>query len=103
MDHSEFYTVWEKLNAERQILVARRDEIEMELLEIKTKLQHLEKTMEHLMPLANLGEFVPEITQLGLTDAIRRVLQMNKDTRFSATDVRTKLKEEGYDLSGLTD
>jgi hypothetical protein len=102
MESSDFLKYWEALNAERLRLVARRDEIEMELNETKTKIRHLDATMEHLLPLADLGMFVPEITQLGITDAVRRIMQMNKDVRLSATDVRTKLKEQGYDTSGLT-
>jgi hypothetical protein len=102
MEPLEFYKHWEALQAERQRLTARRDEIEMELHETKTKIRHIDIAMEHLMPLADMGMFVSEITQLGLTDAVRRIMQMNKDVRLGATDVRNKLKEQGYDTSGLT-
>jgi|SRR5271163_3603091 len=102
MEPKEFYKHWEALQAERERLAARRDEIEMELHETKTKIRHIDSALDHLMPLADLGMLVSEITQLGLTDAVRRIFQMNKDVRLSATDVRNKLKEEGYDLSDLT-
>jgi hypothetical protein len=102
METSDFYKTWEALNEERQSLAVRRDEIELELSEIRVKLQHLDKVLEHLLPLADLSMFVCEINHLGLTDAIRTILQMKKDERFSAADVHTKLQDEGYDLSSLT-
>jgi len=102
METSDFYHAWESLNKERQSLTKRRDDLELELSEIRTKLSHLAKALEHLLPLTDINFCVTEITQLGLTDAIRNVLQTNKDKKFSATDVRTKLVEEGYDLSSLT-
>lgn len=102
METSDFYRAWETLNQERQALTTRRDELELELIEIRAKLSHLEQVLDHLLPLTDINFCVSEIAQLGLTDAIRRVLQNNKDKKLSATDVRTQLVNEGYDLSSLT-
>jgi len=80
----------------------RRDALEMEVHELRKKIEHLDKALDHLMPLADMGIFVPDINDLGLTDAVRRVLTSCANQRFSASDVRKRLTDDGYDLSGLT-
>jgi hypothetical protein len=101
MEPSEFFQVWESVNNEKQRLVVRRDEIEMELHEIRNKLKHLDATLEHLTPLADMGDFVPDITQLGLTDAVRRILE-ESELPLAAADIRKQLNDRNYDLSGLS-
>jgi hypothetical protein len=102
MQSKEFYETWATLNKEQQALITRRDEMELELSEIRIKIQHLEKILENLAPLADMSMFVSEISQLGLTEAIRRILGTNANEKLSPTDVRQKLLDEGYDLSSLT-
>lgn len=102
MESQEFYETWNRLNEERLALIASRDERELELSEIRTKIQQLDKILEYLGPLADMSIFASEITQLGLTDAIRRVLQFNENERLGPLDVMKKLQGEGYKLSSLS-
>lgn len=104
MDASEFRKTYSALYDERQRLVSQRDEMELELNELRAKIKHLDKALENLVPLADMGGLVPEMNQLGLTDAVRQVLELSGvvEERLSATEVRTKLTEYGYDLSALS-
>ncbi len=103
MDASEFQKTYDALTKERRSLIARRDEIETDLNELRARIRNIEKVLDNLLPLTDspLAVLVSDISQLGLTDAIRQVLQSSED-RLSATDVRRTLKEKDYNLSALT-
>jgi hypothetical protein len=103
MDPVDFREKWTEFSTEREALVKRRDEIELELHEIRGKLKHLDKVLENLLPLSDLTNFAAiEISNLGITDAIRRILQTNKGKKFGAGEIREELQGWRYDLSGLT-
>ena len=96
----DFSKTWFELGAERDALVNKRTELETDLAEVRNKIAHLDAVLDHLAPLANLP-WDDNIVGLGITDAIRRVLQDSSE-RLSAQEVRQRLIEKGYNLSELT-
>lgn len=103
MDAQDFAKTWHEVNKERFDLLNQRTTLETELSEVKTKISHLSEVLNHLAPLAGLMYANEEnISTLGLTDAIRSILKRSSDERMSPQDVRTRLGERGYDLSGLS-
>ena len=100
MEQQDFEKTWQVLNAERNDLVNQRNDLEMDLIEVRNKLAHLSEVLDHLAPMAGMSS-PDEITSLGITDAIRMVLQSSTE-RMSPQDVRKTLADSSYDLSGLT-
>jgi len=99
VDTQDFERTWSELNTERAALVDKRTNLENELAEIRTKLLHLDEVLIHLGPLANL---TGDIVGLGLTDAIRYILQGASPDKLSAQDIRQRLSDGGCDLSQLS-
>jgi hypothetical protein len=103
MNATDFAKTWHDLAIERSKLSDERNNLETELLEIRHKIAHIDEVLSHLAPLAGLPytDADENISQLGITDAIRWTLK-TADERLSARDIRTRLAEKGYDLSGLS-
>jgi hypothetical protein len=102
MDAADFAKTWHDLMAEKMRLFDQRTGLETELFEVRKKISHLTEVIDNLAPLAGLGYTSDgDLSQLGLTDAMRSVLK-NSDERLSAQDLRRLLVEKGYDLSGLS-
>jgi len=104
MEAADFEQTRSALFAEQQRLEEQRTTLENELAEVRHKISHLQEVLNHLAPLT--GTIYPgsesDIPSFGLTDAVRAVLMNANTERLSASEVRQKLKECGYDLSGLS-
>ena len=102
MNQQDFEKTWNAFKLEHDQLVEQRTDLENQLAEIHKKIAHLDEALGHIAPLAGFVYSTGnDISHLGLTDAIRRVLQ-DSNERLLAQDVRRLLAERGYDLSGLT-
>jgi hypothetical protein len=101
MDPEDFEKTWSELTDVRGELQDRRVILETELNEVIVKLNHLDEVLSHLAPLAGHHYDADNLSGLGITDAIRMILQ-SSDERMSATEVRKALQERGFDLSGLS-
>jgi hypothetical protein len=104
MEAADFQQTRDALSTEQRRLEELRTTLENELAEVRHKLSHLQEVLNHLEPLT--GNIYPgiksDIPALGLTDAIRAILVNANTERLSAADVRQKLVDCGYDLSGLS-
>ena len=98
MDAHDYEKLWGELTVERGALISERTDLENALVEVRSKLSHLEEILNRLGPLANI---TGEIVGLGITDAIRFIVQ-NATERLSAQDIRQQLVDQGYDLNPLT-
>ena len=100
MDQSDYNKQWSEYYAEQSSLEDQRASLEAQLSEINTQIGHLEEMLNHLAPLAGFT-FGKSVTGMGITDAIRVILDNSKD-RLAAQDVRRQLEEKGFDLSKYT-
>ena len=82
-------------------MLNRRTDLETDLIEIRNKITHLDEVLSHLAPLAGVSDSIENLPGLGITAAIRVVLQAAAH-RMSAPEVRKELAEKGYDFSGLS-
>jgi hypothetical protein len=97
----DFAETWSNIFAERQNAIARRTDLETELIEVRNRIEHLDHILDHMGPLAGLSNGDDDFLKLGLTDAVREVLSGAWE-RMSAQEIRNALAEKGYDLSSLT-
>jgi hypothetical protein len=100
MNQEDFKAMWNQLWAESIELGVRRVDLENDLNEVKAKIENIEQTLNYLRPLAGIPEG-KDLARLGLTDAIRCVLQESKQ-RMTANEVRRALQNGGFDLSGYS-
>ena len=75
-------------------LVGEQGEIQQRTQEIDQRLDTLRQSIAALSKLA--GEEFDEEQALGLTDAIRRVLQESREQSVTAHDVRVMLESRGF-------
>lgn len=97
-DYSE---TWSQILGERRKAIARRTDLETDLIEIRNKITHLDEILDHMAPLAGLSSGEDDFLKLGLTDAVREILSGSSE-RMSAQEVRGALHARAYDLSSLT-
>jgi hypothetical protein len=97
----DYAETWSQIVGERHKAVARRTDLETELIEIRNKIAHLDEILDHMAPLAGLSSGEDDFLKLGLTDAVREILSGSSE-RMSAQDVRGALHARNYDLSSLT-
>jgi hypothetical protein len=104
MEAEDFQKTRDALFSEKTRLEEQRTTLENDLAEVRHKISHLQEVLNHLAPLT--GNTYPgdehDIPSLGLTDAVRAVLINANTKKLSAAEVRQKLKDCGYDLSGLS-
>lgn len=102
MNAEDVAKTWLEYSKERSELLNLRTTLELDLIELRTKISHLNEILLHLAPLAGLDYANEEdISTLGLTDAIRSILKRSGE-RLSPQDVRQQLSNRGYDLNGLS-
>jgi hypothetical protein len=97
---TEYDHVWVDLHSKRTALFDRRASLEADLSEVKSQIEHLNEILKHLGPLARLPG--GDVASMGITDAIRWVLNEANGRKMSPADVRDTLVEKGFDLSPLT-
>jgi hypothetical protein len=97
----DYAETWSQIVSERHKAVARRTDLETELIEIRNKISHLDEILDHMAPLAGMSSGDDDFLKLGLTDAVREILSGSSE-RMSAQDVRVALHSRNYDLSSLT-
>jgi hypothetical protein len=97
MNQSDYAERWQELWKEKMRLSDQRTTLETELSEITTSINHISEVLGHLAPLAGVP-YQENIAALGITDAIKYVLEHNKGP-MSAAEVRDALTEKGFDMS----
>ncbi len=97
MTTPDYKTIYEVLSSKVSELWETRTELEVRLGDINKELESLEETMSHLGPLAGYTSGPDSIVELGITDAVRAVL--DPKIRMSPADVKAKMEERGFDFS----
>ena len=97
---TEYDGTWATLYHKRVELMSKRSGLEADLSEVNAQIGHLNEILAHLAPLAGIS-VGDNLAALGITNAIRWVLENSPD-RMSPADVRDKLVEKGFDLTGLS-
>jgi hypothetical protein len=101
MEQTDFMSEWSRIWEEREKQLNLRTDLETDLAEVRHKISHLDKVLEHLAPLANMSSPSCNISDLGITDAVRTVLR-KANRKLSAPEIRKELADKGYDLSSLS-
>ena len=97
---TEYDDVWVRMHEKQEALFDRRSDLEAELAEVNTQIDHLGAILSHLAPLAGIA-YGEKLSALGITDAIRWILE-HSGARMSPIEIRDKLVEKDFDLSSLT-
>jgi hypothetical protein len=98
MEPKDFWTMYLELQKQADALSNELTELQIRSADVSKQLEHVEMTMRHLAPLTGVMSGPnDDIKELGITDAVRSVL--DPKVRLSATEVRAKMQEQGYDLS----
>jgi hypothetical protein len=100
-DGIDLTSMWSDLLSERERLISLRTDLETELIDVRNKISHLDSAVGHLAPLIGIAEAPNKLNGMGITDAVRLVLERAR-MRLSPQEVREWLATNGFDLSGLT-
>jgi len=93
----DYKTIYDELSSKIAELWQTRTELEVRLGDITKELESLQQTLAHLGPLAGYTSGPDSLIELGITDAVRGVL--DSKTRMSAAEVKAKMEERGFDFS----
>ena len=94
----DYKSIYSSLSSQYNELNEMRTELEVRLGDLNKELESIEKTLAQLSSLAGYAySGNGSIADLGITEAVRFVL--DKAVRMSATEVRMKMAERGFDFS----
>jgi hypothetical protein len=96
---SEYQDALAKLTTRKIALAAQRQELEIQLHDTDAEILNLDKAIARVRMLMGMAQEGEHISELGITDAIRRVVGPE---RMSAGQIREKLEAEGFKLSDYT-
>jgi hypothetical protein len=94
----ELETVWRTLSEQLSAAQDKRASLEIQLRETDVEVARLNKALANVAALLGFHS-AEDISSLGITDAIRRVVN-SAQSRMSAAEVREALSKHGFDLSG---
>jgi hypothetical protein len=100
MSSLNYRELYEQLSSKISELRQSRVELEVQLGDVTTELDALEEAISRLGPLAGYMTDPENIAGLGITDAVRGVL--DPKLRMSAAEVKKKMEEKGFDFSGYS-
>lgn len=89
--------VLEILNGRMKAAEDKRAELEIQTREVDTEISNLSKAIHRILTLMGLNSGEP-ISELGITDAVRRVVLSNP--RMNASQIRAELEKQRFDFSG---
>jgi hypothetical protein len=99
MKKAEYETIYAQLGHERRTLENRRAEMEATLADISMQIESLRETMNNLAPLAGFTFNEESIAKLGITEATRKILEIDQETWMSVNEIKAKMIALGYDFS----
>jgi hypothetical protein len=99
MIKSEYEAIYQRLLGERMDLEKQRAAIEASLADLTKEIESLNQTMGNLAPLAGYDFDDQSIANLGITEATRKVLALDRDAWMSVNEIKTKMSELDYDFS----
>jgi hypothetical protein len=98
MEPGDFTLMYARLESEISELFDKRTELEIQLADVNKKIEHIQLTMQRLAPLTGLvGSVFDDITDLGITDAVRSVLDPNR--KMSPAEIKEAMQQRGYDFT----
>jgi hypothetical protein len=97
MDASAYRAIFDQLSSQLEELRQSRVELEVKLGDIENEIGSLEETLKRLGPLAGYLNDPDDIGGLGITEAVRGVLDLKN--RMSAAEVKIKMEQKGFDFS----
>jgi DNA-binding transcriptional ArsR family regulator len=102
MTGTDYKDIIGKLNGKVVALRMRRTEIEVELAEIDTEISNIKAAVSKLLPLIGESSEPDNLSGLGFTDAVRRILKLADGKHMTAGEIQKALGEKGFDLSGYS-
>ena len=84
-----------EIDGERADLEVRRADLDKEAL-------HVKEMISKLMPLCGETASEDDVSGLGFTDAVLTVVQLARGERLSAQQIKERLAEKGFEISGYT-
>lgn len=108
MDATDYKHVYQKALSELSDLMEKREVLEIDLEQLDSRIGEVRQGITALLPLAKENPYsarpdlFPELDSiapdLGLTDAIRRVLSLSAPNYISPVGVRAGLEATGYEI-----
>jgi hypothetical protein len=93
----DYRNIYDELAAQLSSLQDTRTELEVKLGDVTKEIERLEETMSHLAPLAGYMNDPESLVGLGITEAVRTVL--DRKVRMSAAEIKAKMIDRGFDFS----
>jgi hypothetical protein len=100
MASNEYSVTYDAYMNRLQFLREKQTELELQLEEVSREADALDGIVKHLAPLTGRTILAEDVTSLGITNAVRSVLEVTQ--RRSAGEVKQKLEGAGFDLSKYT-
>lgn len=98
---TNYQELWNKVRDRRTELGKELVDLELRVDELRKEAAHLDQVLINLGALCGLFFEIPSIPGMGLTDAIRTVVD-NATDRLSPTEIQQELQKKGFSFSNYT-
>jgi hypothetical protein len=96
----DYKSLYFEMGSKLDELQQKRTDLEVQLGDVTTEIRSLEAMRRYLAPLAGFGIFEESVAELGITEAVRAVL--NPTDRMSAAEIKAKMEQKDFDFSGYS-
>ena len=97
MNRDGYVKIYMQLLSRIGELKGRRAELEAALGDTVHEIENIKKAIDHLAPLAGMMYDEKDVSNMGITDAVRHVLDPKE--RLSVAEIKAKMEEQGFDFS----
>lgn len=101
-EQERYRAIYDQLNERLQVLTIRRDEAELSLGDLKKEISSLEETLTYLAPLSGYIFNPTNLGNVGITEAVRTVLNLEAPERISVSDLKKKMEDHGFSFESYS-
>jgi hypothetical protein len=102
MTQTDYKEVLATLRNRLRDIDGERSELEVHRADLDNEASNIKATIAKLLPLCGETATPDDLSGLGITDAVLKIVELARPERLSAQQVKERLAEKGFELSGYS-
>jgi hypothetical protein len=102
VNESEYKVLLTTLRTRQFVLMHEISELEMRKADMDKEMANVKATIAKLQPLCGETPDPDDLSGLGFTDAVRKVIYLSGKQRISPNEIKDALEQKGFSLSGYS-
>lgn len=102
MTSANYKEVLAQLKLRLNEIDAERSELEVRHADLDNEAVNVKATIAKLLPLCGETSSPNDLSGLGITDAVLKIVELNRPARLTAQQIKERLAQYGFELSGYS-